>query len=105
MYGMALWLFSSNSGVFGGVISPLCYLAVSVTVALAAYLPETTQGAARLGLSGAWHDGGYPARHFAFWRTSPGSAPVIRAVVRGAVLLSVKLPGFICEEAFHLMSN
>ena len=76
MYGMALGLFSSNLGLFGGVISSLCYLAVSVTVALAAYLPETTQGAARLGLSGAWHDGGYPARHFAFGGQVLRSAPV-----------------------------
>jgi MFS transporter, DHA1 family, multidrug resistance protein len=42
MYGMALGLFSSNLGLLGGFISSLCYLAVSVTMALAAYLPETT---------------------------------------------------------------
>ena len=43
MYGMALGLFSSNLGLLGGFISSLCYLAVSVTMALAAYLPETSQ--------------------------------------------------------------
>jgi MFS transporter, DHA1 family, multidrug resistance protein len=43
MYGMALGLFSRNLGLLGGFISSLCYLAVSVTMALAAYLPETSQ--------------------------------------------------------------
>jgi DHA1 family bicyclomycin/chloramphenicol resistance-like MFS transporter len=43
MYGMALGLFSSNLGLLGGFISSLCCLAVSVTMALAAYLPETSQ--------------------------------------------------------------
>jgi MFS transporter, DHA1 family, multidrug resistance protein len=43
MYGMALGLFSRNLGLIGGFISSLCYLAVSVTMALAAYLPETSQ--------------------------------------------------------------
>ena len=43
MYGMALGLFSNNLGLLGGFISSLCYLAVSVTMALAAYLPETSQ--------------------------------------------------------------
>jgi MFS transporter, DHA1 family, multidrug resistance protein len=43
MCGMALGLFSSNLGLLGGFISSLCYLAVSVTTALAAYLPATSQ--------------------------------------------------------------
>jgi MFS transporter, DHA1 family, multidrug resistance protein len=43
MYGMALGLFSSNLGLLGGFISSLCYLAVSVTIALAAYLPESSE--------------------------------------------------------------
>jgi MFS transporter, DHA1 family, multidrug resistance protein len=43
MYGMALGLFSRNLVLIGGFISSLCYLAVSVTMALAAYLPETSQ--------------------------------------------------------------
>ncbi len=42
MYGMALGLFSNNLGLLGGFISSLCYLSVSVTMALAAYLPETS---------------------------------------------------------------
>jgi len=36
-------LFSRNLGLLGGFIGSLCYLAVSVTMALAAYLPETSQ--------------------------------------------------------------
>lgn len=43
LYGMALGLFSNNLGLIGGFISSLCFLAVSVTMALAAYLPETSQ--------------------------------------------------------------
>lgn len=43
MYGMALGLFSNNLGLIGGFISSLCYLAISMTMALAAYLPETSQ--------------------------------------------------------------
>jgi MFS transporter, DHA1 family, multidrug resistance protein len=37
------WTFSRNLGLLGGFISSLCYLAVSMTMALAAYLPETSQ--------------------------------------------------------------
>jgi MFS transporter, DHA1 family, multidrug resistance protein len=40
---LTLGLFSSKLGLLGGFISSLCYLAVSVTTALAAYLPETSQ--------------------------------------------------------------
>jgi DHA1 family bicyclomycin/chloramphenicol resistance-like MFS transporter len=43
MYGMALGLFSKNLGLLGGVITSICYLAVTITMALAAYLPETSQ--------------------------------------------------------------
>jgi MFS transporter, DHA1 family, multidrug resistance protein len=43
MYGMSLGLFAKNLGLLGGFISSLCYLAVSVTMAVAAYLPETSQ--------------------------------------------------------------
>lgn len=43
MYGMALGLFANSLGLLGGFISSLCYLAVSVTMALAAYLPESSQ--------------------------------------------------------------
>lgn len=43
MYGMALGLFANNLGLLGGFISSLCYLAVSIMMALAAYLPETSQ--------------------------------------------------------------
>jgi hypothetical protein len=38
--GMAPVLFSSHFGLLGGFISSLCHLAVSMTMALAAYLPE-----------------------------------------------------------------
>lgn len=43
MYGMALGLFSKNLGLLGGLVSSLCYLTVSAAMALAAYLPETSQ--------------------------------------------------------------
>jgi DHA1 family bicyclomycin/chloramphenicol resistance-like MFS transporter len=44
MYGMALGLFSRNLGLIGGLITTVCYLAVSVTMTLAAFLPESSQG-------------------------------------------------------------
>lgn len=43
MYGMALGLFERDHGLIGGLISALCYLAVSGAMAIAAVLPETTQ--------------------------------------------------------------
>lgn len=54
MYGMALGLFERDHGVIGGLISAICYLAVSGAMAVAAILPETTQapvGWLYLGLS------------------------------------------------------
>ncbi|MCW5735514.1 MAG: multidrug effflux MFS transporter [Enhydrobacter sp.] len=42
MYGMALGLFDRNLGLLGGLISALCYLAVSGAMAIAAVLPETS---------------------------------------------------------------
>lgn len=44
MYGMALGVFSQNAGLLGGLITSVCYLAISLTMALAALLPETSQG-------------------------------------------------------------
>jgi len=43
MYGMALGLFERDHGLIGGLISALCYLAVSGAMAIAAVLPEATQ--------------------------------------------------------------
>ncbi|MEJ0016072.1 MAG: multidrug effflux MFS transporter [Acetobacteraceae bacterium] len=43
MYGMALGLFDRDLGLIGGLISALCYVIVSVTMAIAAVLPETSQ--------------------------------------------------------------
>lgn len=43
MYGMALGLFERNLGLIGGLITTICYLAVSVTMTLAAFLPESSQ--------------------------------------------------------------
>lgn len=43
MYGMALGLFERDHGLIGGLISALCYLAVSCAMAVAAVLPEATQ--------------------------------------------------------------
>ena len=43
MYGMALGLFERDHGLIGGLISALCYLAVSGAMAIAAVLPESTQ--------------------------------------------------------------
>jgi MFS transporter, DHA1 family, multidrug resistance protein len=43
MYGMALGLFERDHGLIGGLISALCYLAVSGAMAIAAVMPETTQ--------------------------------------------------------------
>jgi DHA1 family bicyclomycin/chloramphenicol resistance-like MFS transporter len=43
MYGMALGLFDRNLGLLGGLISAICYLIVSATMAIAAELPETSQ--------------------------------------------------------------
>ncbi|MBW7962224.1 multidrug effflux MFS transporter [Bradyrhizobium sp. BR 10261] len=43
MYGMGLGLFERNHGLIGGLISALCYLAVSGAMAIAAVLPEETQ--------------------------------------------------------------
>jgi DHA1 family bicyclomycin/chloramphenicol resistance-like MFS transporter len=40
---MALGLFSKILGLLGGVITSICYRAVTITMALAAYLPETSQ--------------------------------------------------------------
>jgi len=42
MYGMALGLFDRNLGLLGGLISALCYLAVSGAMAIAAVLPESS---------------------------------------------------------------
>jgi MFS transporter, DHA1 family, multidrug resistance protein len=43
MYGMALGLFERDLGLLGGLISAICYLAVSATMAIAAILPESSQ--------------------------------------------------------------
>ena len=43
MYGMGLGLFERDHGLIGGLISALCYLAVSGAMAIAAVLPEETQ--------------------------------------------------------------
>lgn len=42
MYGMALGLFERNLGLMGGLISALCYLIVSASMAIAAVLPESS---------------------------------------------------------------
>ena len=43
MYGMGLGLFERDHGLIGGLISALCYLAVSGAMAVAAMLPDETQ--------------------------------------------------------------
>jgi DHA1 family bicyclomycin/chloramphenicol resistance-like MFS transporter len=43
MYGMALGLFTRNLGLLGGAVTAICYLAISATTALVAYLPQQTQ--------------------------------------------------------------
>ncbi len=43
MYGMAMGLFSKNLGLLGGFTSAVCCLAVSGTMAIAAFLPESSQ--------------------------------------------------------------
>lgn len=43
MYGMAMGLFSKNLGLLGGFTSAVCCFAVSGTMAVAAYLPESSQ--------------------------------------------------------------
>ncbi len=43
MYGMALGLFERNLGLMGGLVSAICYLCVSATMAVAASLPDGSQ--------------------------------------------------------------
>lgn len=43
MYGMGLGLFQQDHGLIGGLISAICYFAVSGVMLIAAILPETTQ--------------------------------------------------------------
>jgi len=41
--GMAMGIFSHNLGLISGFISAICCLGVSITMAVAAYMPETSQ--------------------------------------------------------------
>jgi DHA1 family bicyclomycin/chloramphenicol resistance-like MFS transporter len=43
MYGMALGLFERDLGLIGGLVSAICYLCVSATMAAAALLPDDSQ--------------------------------------------------------------
>jgi MFS transporter, DHA1 family, multidrug resistance protein len=43
MYGLALGLFSRNLGLIGGMISAGCYLIVSIVMAAAGVLPQSSQ--------------------------------------------------------------
>ena len=85
MYGMSLGLFAKNLGLLGGFISSLCYLAVSVTMAVAAYLrkPPKPRSVGSMWRSGpSWR----AARHFAS-ETPTRRPPVTRSRCLAIVVL------------------